>query len=380
MPTSNWDRLDDLMGVAESMVRLESPEAVCERAVDALAEAFDCDLACIYLLDAIGERFVCWAPFALAPGMSESLPITGESRWPEMMATHRPIVLDFVHPQPADPIPVGTGEYKSAVGVPILAGDVILGTYGLTFKRRHRWTEQDLDCLLRCGRLVGMFIQHARAVGKASDLATLMERKRLCEEIHDNLSQLVGTLNMSTEAALLSSEEGDEDRLRNDLRRIRSTAQEVTRTLREEMLCLRPPTNQTEALIPGIVEGLKRFGTQWGIETDLQVQDGLDPLFVSTQVELQFVRILHESLSNVLRHASASRVSVLLHGDRYLLYMQIHDDGCGFDPDAVPSEHLGLRIMRERAESLGGRLTIESSGDGTTIRVEVPRYSGDWSA
>jgi signal transduction histidine kinase len=67
-------------------------------------------------------------------------------------------------------------------------------------------------------------------------------------------------------------------------------------------------------------------------------------------------------------------VSVALEADQNRLCMQIHDNGRGFDPRVVPSERLGIRIMRERAGSLGGQLTIQSSEEnGTTVRVDVPR-------
>ena len=118
------------------------------------------------------------------------------------------------------------------------------------------------------------------------------------------------------------------------------------------------------------------FEMQWGIETDLQAEDGMEHLIVSTQMELQFMRILHESLSNIIRHATATHVSVLLQDDQDRLTMRIHDNGRGFNPDDVSSERLGLRIMRERAESLGGEITIESGSEtGTTVRVDVPHYA-----
>jgi signal transduction histidine kinase len=211
---------------------------------------------------------------------------------------------------------------------------------------------------------------------KTADLEILLERKRLSGELHDHLSQLVNTMNMGVETALLSWEECNTDRVRNDLERIKGVGQEAARALREEMLSLRLPTSETEGLIQQVREYLQRFERQWRIDTDLQVEGGLEPLIVATQMELQFMRILHESLANVIRHATASHVSVLLHVDQDRLSMQIHDNGRGFDPEDVSSERLGLRIMRERAESLGGELTIESSsGTGTMIRVDVPHHS-----
>ncbi len=293
-----------------------------------------------------------------------------------MMTTHQPIIMDFLHPNPADEMPSGSHEFRSAVSVPLLAGDDMLGMFTIVYKTQEHWSEQDIEYLLDIGRLLGIAVQHARIARKAADLEILLERKRLSGELHDHLSQLVNTINMGVETALLSWAECNTDRVRNDLDRIKSVSQEAARALREEMLSLRLPASESEELVQQVREYLTRFEKQWRIDTDLQVEDGLEPLIVSTQMELQFMRILHESLSNVTRHATASHVSVLLQSDRDRLRMQIHDNGRGFDPEAVSCERLGLRIMRERAESLGGELTIESSsGTGTVIRVNVPHYA-----
>jgi signal transduction histidine kinase len=142
------------------------------------------------------------------------------------------------------------------------------------------------------------------------------------------------------------------------------------------MHVLRTPTNATGGLVSEIRHCVARFEQQWAIETVLQVADGLEPLVVSTQVEMQFVRILQESLMNILRHATASRVTVTLTGDPTRLAMCIQDDGRGFDRDSVSVERLGLQIMSERAEALGGMLTIQSErGIGTRVSVDVPLYA-----
>jgi signal transduction histidine kinase len=346
--------------------------------VDALAEALSCDLVFIHLLDVSGDRFIKYAAHGTIPDVTLPQEVrvsitTGRMLW--MMKTHEPIIMDFRHPNPADVTVNGSYLYRSAISIPLLAGDDVLGMISLVYKRYHHWSDQELDYLLNLGRIVGISVQQAQTARKATDLDILMERKRICGELHDNLSQLISSLNLSAEGALLSLSEGNTDQLRSDLETIRSTSQEAVRTLREEMLSLRTPTNETEGLVPGVRECLKRFKQQWRIDTDLEVEEGLEPLIVSTQMELQFMRILHESLSNVIRHSTASRVSVSLQGDHNRLSMQIHDDGVGFDPDAVSDERLGLRIMCERAESLGGEFSIGTgSGNGTTVRVEVPRY------
>lgn len=382
MPTSVRKRIDDLVRICESSTWSRVPEAVSQKMVDTLAEVLDCDLAFVHLLDITGDHLIRYIGFGEIPGhltREQRFSITtGRMLW--MMKTHKPIIMDFFHPDPADQIPKGS-TFRSAISVPLLASEEMLGMFSVVYKTHQNWSEEDLDYLLSIGRLLGVSVQHAQTARKAADLEILIERKRLCAELHDNLSQLIGSLNLNSEAAFLSFVEGNTGRLRNDLERIRCIAQEANLTLREEMLSLRTTTNESGGLVPGIREHIKRFEQQWGIETDLQVIDGLEPLIVSTQVELQFMRILQESLMNILRHATASHVSVLLQGDRDRLCMQIHDNGRGFDPEAVSYERLGLQIMHERAESLGGELTISSgSGTGTTVRIDLPIHARSGSS
>lgn len=373
-------RLQDLISICESTTWARCPQTASQKIVDALAKVLDCDSVHFHILAVTGQQFTACAGEGLpARPLPLEVPLSATTgRISQLMTTHRPIIMDFVDPHPDDEIPKGVAQIglRTGVSVPMLVGDHLIGIYTIVYKRKAQWTGEDLDYLLDIGRVLGVAVQHALTARQAADLEILMERKQLSAELHDNLAQLIGSLILGAEAALLSLEEGNPARVRHDIERIRLAGQEADRVLREEMLSLRTPLNETEGLIPEVRECLQRFERQWGIGTDLQVEDSPEGLTVSAQTGLQFMRILHESLSNVLRHATASHVNVVLRWDHHRLSMLIHDNGRGFDPNSVPAEHLGLRIMRERAESLGGELIIESSSEsGTSVRVDVPRFA-----
>ncbi|HEV8660487.1 MAG TPA: ATP-binding protein, partial [Thermoanaerobaculia bacterium] len=118
---------------------------------------------------------------------------------------------------------------------------------------------------------------------------------------------------------------------------------------------------------------LERWKEQTGISTELMI-DG--DLRVRPAVELQLVRIVQEALTNVRKHARASRVTVALHKTAGRIVATVTDDGIGFDPSAKirgDFPRLGLATMRERAESVGGSVAVESTrGAGTTVRFELP--------
>ena len=375
-------RLADLVKICEATVWSTCPQVTSQRVVGTLIEIFGCDIVQYHLLDVMGEKFtLCPSDVLTVEPPPDEFPLSiTTGRMPTLMRDRRPIVMDFRQPHPND-LRHESEElhllgYKGAVSVPLLAGDGVLGIFSIVYTRERQWSVEDLDFLLDIGRVLGVSVQHALTARKATDLEILRERKNLSAELHDNLSQMIGSLILGAEAALLSLEEGNPDRVRRDIERIRLAGQEAERVLREEMLSLRTPLNETEGLIPDVRECLQRFEQQWGIATALQVEQSSEGLVVSMQTKLQFMRILHESLSNVLRHATASHVNVVLKWDHHWLSMLIHDDGRGFEPRSVPSGHLGLRIMRERAESLGGELSIESGREsGTSVRVDVPRFA-----
>ncbi len=378
MPTSVRKYFNQIAQIVESTSWLNCPEAACKKTVDALVDVLGCNSACIYLMDLSNDYLVVSATLDERYERFMRFPIT-TGRTMQMMKSHQPAVMDFKHPHPDDEGPINI-EYRSAISVPLLASNEMLGIYIIFYKDYHRWTKLDIECLLIIGRLLGISVQNYYTARKTMDLEILLERKRLSGELHDNLSEMIYSLNLAADAAHLSWEEGKTDQLKRDIERISLSSHKAVQTLREEMLSLRTPISESLGLIHGIKDLLIRFEKQWGIETNLQVGQGLEQLVVSTQMELQLMRILHEALSNILRHATASQINVLIQSDQNHLIMQICDNGRGFDPEAIPSERLGLRIMRERAESLDGKITIGTGKDiGTTIRIEVPYYSGDWN-
>jgi signal transduction histidine kinase len=88
------------------------------------------------------------------------------------------------------------------------------------------------------------------------------------------------------------------------------------------------------------------------------------------EVKVALYRIAQEALNNIAKHSGASQATVSVHGEPQRVKLRISDDGRGFDPGYVPPDHLGLGIMRERAEAVGANLRIESQpGQGTQVEV-----------
>ena len=134
---------------------------------------------------------------------------------------------------------------------------------------------------------------------------------------------------------------------------------------------LRPKALDDFGLVPALERLVQTFSESSGIAVDLEAPIGAERL--PSEVETTVYRIVQEALTNVVKHAGAHNVSILLVRRDSALTAVVEDDGRGFEPNEIAIDRLGLEGMRERAELHDGRLTIESAeGRGTTLRVEVP--------
>lgn len=369
-------RCEGLTRICEATAWSAEPGLAYQRMIDAVADVLHCAQAHLHLITVGGDRFVKLAYHASEQQQafheSVLLATTGRTQW--MMRTHNPIVMDYEHPNCEDEIPPEAFEsgLKSAVSIPLLAGDELLGMCSIVYETSVEWGEDGLAYLLQIGRVLGVAIQRMQITKKAGELQVLDERKRLSSEIHDNISQLVGSLSLSVAAILASYEAGDEDAVRADLERLEALSSKVMHMLRDEMLSLRIPLEHTDGFITGVEDCLAHFEANWGIPVDFHMKASNKPLIISLQTSLQLTRILNECLSNTLRHAEATRIVVTVEKSTRFLTMTVEDNGRGFDPSAVPSERLGLKIMHERAAVVDGKLTIISGLNGTTVCIDIP--------
>jgi signal transduction histidine kinase len=134
---------------------------------------------------------------------------------------------------------------------------------------------------------------------------------------------------------------------------------------------LRPSVLDDFGLTSAVERLAESYREQPGLRVDLEAQLGDERL--PREVETALYRIIQEALTNIVKHAGASRVSILLTQRDGTAVAVLEDDGSGFDTKAIRTDGLGLVGMRERVGLLGGKLRIESSpGSGTTVHAEVP--------
>lgn len=212
---------------------------------------------------------------------------------------------------------------------------------------------------------------HVRRVRRQFALL-LEERVRLSREVHDTLLQsMFGcALQLDAIGAAVSTAAPE---LRGALANLRHQVEEDIREARYSIWNLRTPSLQAQDL-PSALRGATTHVTgSTGIRTSFDVMG--TPRRVKPDVEEQLLRIGREAITNVIRHAGAKELRLVLVYNAWSITLQVVDDGRGFSPADRQwhTKHFGLAMMRERAESVGGTLAVESRlGAGTTVTAEIP--------
>ena len=266
------------------------------------------------------------------------------------------------------------------LGLPVADGDEVLGAIFLANKRCPEprpagtcgFTADDENLLGILAQHAAIALTNARLYERSRELTIAGERARIAHELHDAVSQKLFSLRLTAQAAATLVRR-DPDRAKDELQQVAALAAEAADELRAAVVELRPAALDEDGLVATL-------------RTQTQVLDRAHTArvtFSSSRVralpaaqEEAMLRVAQEALHNALRHAGPGRVDVTLarQGQGGAL-LRIADDGSGFDPSAVrrAGRHLGLVSMRDRANGVGGRLTVESApGKGTVIEMEVP--------
>ena len=190
------------------------------------------------------------------------------------------------------------------------------------------------------------------------------ERVGIARDLHDEVGQLLtgALLQLNSNAESAPAHREDLDQARQAVRRALDEVRRISSELRPEML-------EHLGLASALTELSTTFARVSGVEVERQFESSLPKLAPDT--ELAVYRIAQESLTNVARHAQASRVTLALERGHDSVVLRVVDDGRGFD--GAPEEHGGLRSMRERALLVEGALAIKDGRNGgVEVRLEVP--------
>lgn len=263
---------------------------------------------------------------------------------------------------------------ETLLAVPITCKGPFLGNLYLSDKISGEvFSEDDKQTLERFAVQAAIAIDNAHLHAQVADLATAEERIRIAHEMHDGLAQVLGYVNTKVQAADAYLKRGKNEEATQQLNELARSARQAYVDVREAIIGLRALPNRDRALAGALQEFFDLWKEQSGISVHFSMDAGLR---LKPRVELQLVRIVQEALTNVRKHARATSVRVDIRRRDDEIIAAIGDDGVGFNQAArtrSETPRFGLTTMRERAESIHGKLSIESNpGRGTTVTFSMP--------
>jgi two-component system nitrate/nitrite sensor histidine kinase NarX len=255
--------------------------------------------------------------------------------------------------------------------VPVAVKNRVIGSVGVAHVEKDYFTAHHADLALTVANQAAITLINAELYEHAQALAALEERQRLAQNLHDAVNQSLFSAGLIADVLpRLWDRDPDEARISlEDLRRLTRAAQAEMRALLAELR----PSALTDTDLGDL---LYLLGNALSGRINIPVAVSVaKEVILPAEVQVAFYRVCQEALSNVAKHAKASRVEIDLKHEGTTIELHIRDDGKGFDTEQIPESHghYGLSMMRERAEAVGALLTITSQpGHGTEL---VMRWS-----
>jgi len=265
-------------------------------------------------------------------------------------------------------------ELKMVV-VPLQYRNHIFGVLALYVEQAKLAAHEDIVVLLTSlGQHLGMAIERAGLDKETERLSRYEERTSLAHELHDSLAQTLASLRFQIRTLDEAMHQSNESMVWQKLEGVETSIDEAYMELRELIARFRAPIIDHAGLVPSVEKIVQSFKQSSGILTFFYNDLGDEQL--PEDIQPQVVRIVQEALTNVRKHSQATAVRVMMRKDKEGRYrVLIEDDGVGFELSAPQrpvsgGEHIGLSVMRERAEQINGELKVESEiGEGTRVHL-----------
>jgi PAS domain S-box-containing protein len=254
--------------------------------------------------------------------------------------------------------------------VPMLVAGRVTGFIGIRFTLKRGFRQEEIELTRALAHQATLAIQLTRLSAQSRQSAVMAERNRMARDIHDTLAQGFTGVIVQLEAVEEAMSKEQAVKASGHLDRAGELARESLREARRSVQALRPQALEEKQLSEALKDLIEKMTRGTTVHSKFALQGKRRKL--PPEWETNLLRIGQEVLTNVIRHAQASEFKVLLVFDSSEIRLELRDNGCGFDPQRK-HEGFGLQGMRERAEGMGGRLTIQSAaGQGTAISIVLP--------
>jgi signal transduction histidine kinase len=380
---------DAMREATVALTRSLDRETVLTTLLDRLRALIPFDRASVMLVEAAsrvsvravfdGERVV-----PLAPDLREALDPTDHPVVKSILVTGTAVLIPDIRDHPDWSLPTDRSSEASWMGVPLFARGSVAGLFSLSKREPGYFNEEHVKLAEAMSSQASVAVENAilfeqmqAATARMQTLSRRLldvqedERRHIARELHDEAGQVLTSLRIGL--LLLKKDFEGGKSVSGRVTDLVQKTDSVIDGLHRLAADLRPASLEYLGLEAAVRQLTRSATANLGLETRIKAR-GFSGRRLPTVVETALYRVVQEAMANVVRHAQATRVDILLQhrGDRVMV--MVEDDGIGFELELVQrGDHYGLLGLEERAQALHGTLTVESSpGAGTTVVVEVP--------
>ncbi len=264
------------------------------------------------------------------------------------------------------------------LSAPLHVGEQVIGAICVVRSKDQPFEEEESRAFSLLANSAAIAILNARYAEQARQLAqraaALSERERLASELHDNLAQTLNLVNFKIGQIQAMLSDSMSETAQTEIKQVQTNVESAIEEVRLVVSEMASPANAyEEELLPQLERSVEEFEQATGIVVGVTGVESAHTRLTAL-AQKQLLMIISEALTNIQRHAEAENVSLHFCADQDSLHVTIEDDGKGFQPEMIKgNHHLGLRIMRTRAERSGGTVDIVSSpGKGTRVNACFP--------
>ncbi|MBS0467832.1 MAG: type IV pili methyl-accepting chemotaxis transducer N-terminal domain-containing protein [Proteobacteria bacterium] len=366
-------RLAALYAVSALSGEAGSLEALAQGFAQQIRSAAGADAAAVRWSDEANERYLLLAHDGLPRALAEAehCVLTGACACGQPGPQARMRVVPIV-PARGGRLPhCGQEGFETVVNVPVRLHQRLLGEVTLLYRGARSLSDETRELLATMALHLATAMEGLRASALEREAAVAQERALIARELHDSIAQSLAFLKIQAQLLRDAIAKGRDAARDQGLAELDAGVRECYADVRELLVHFRTRT-QDEDIESALRSTLSKFEHQSGLLAQLTMEGQGLPL--APDVQIQVLHIVQEALSNVRKHAGAKNVQLRVQRHPQWCF-EVRDDGQGFDPQGVQPDslHVGLVIMRERAERIGATLTLDTqAGHGTRVTLVLP--------
>ncbi len=373
MVTDRTRDLETIYRVAAASREKTDLKGALRSTLGPILESVNSQIGVILLIDEATLRTKVLVSVGLPPRIKQYIEKAQDQNSIELwVLKHRlPLILPDLAADPrAHPMGV-PNAHLPFVALPMRVGERIVGILEIARIEGKPFDLEELTLLFFIADHLGLVVENATLLHSAEQQAVLQERSRLARELHDSVTQSLYSATLFAEGSRRLIDQGDLNQASGKLSDLSQITQQALKEMRLMVYELRSPALRSEGLARAIQLRLESVELRAGVNATLDASLSGE---IPEWIEEALYRIALEALNNSLKHAFAQNISIVIRDREGEVWMQVHDDGKGFNPTL--QDHpggMGMSSMRDRAERLNGSLEVHSSpGEGTKVEVKIP--------